>query len=167
MKLKYLSWLPAVIIMGIIFLFSSKTADLSRESSLGISIALLDFYDNIKNVQFQEPEKINILAMIDHLVRKTAHFTEYGCLSAAIVFHFTVWKKSLRYKTWIPVVIAGLYAATDEYHQTFVSGRSGQVSDVLLDTAGAATGAFVFCMLIILVNRIRQRVKLKDRGKTV
>ncbi len=156
MKLKYLTWLPAAVILIAIFLFSSKTAEVSQESSLGISIAIIQLYDHIKNLPLQGPEKMKLLALIDHIVRKTAHFTEYACLAAAIAFHFTVWKKGIHYRTWIPVLIAGFYAATDEFHQTFVAGRSGQVSDVLLDTAGAATGAFLFCILLLLINRFKQ-----------
>ena len=43
----------------------------------------------------------------------------------------------------IPWVITTAYAGTDELHQLFVPGRSGQVSDVLLDSAGALIGLAV------------------------
>ncbi len=164
MKLKYLSWLPAVTIMGIIFWFSSKTADLSQESSLSISIVLYNLYDQMKSSPIPGPEKLDLLGIIDHIVRKSAHFTEYACLCAAITFHFTVWKKNISYRTWIPVLIAGLYAATDEFHQTFVAGRSGQLSDVLLDTAGAATGALIFGILYLLFVQVRQK-RAKAKGE--
>ncbi len=163
MKLKYFSWLPAVGIMGAIFWFSSKTAELSQESSLSISIVIYNLYDQIKSSPLQGSEKLDLLAVIDHIIRKSAHFSEYACLSAAIAFHFTVWKKSISYRTWIPVLFAGVYAVTDEFHQTFVTGRSGQVSDVLLDTSGAAAGALVFSILSLLIVRHRQR-RIKTTG---
>ena len=37
-----------------------------------------------------------------------------------------------------------IYAATDEYHQTFIAGRSGEIQDVLLDTAGALFGIIIY-----------------------
>ncbi len=157
MKLKYFSWLPAIGIMGAIFWFSSKTAVLSQEGSLSISIVIYNLYDKLESVSLQGPEKLDLLAVIDHFVRKSAHFTEYAFLSLAIAFHFTVWKKSISYRTWLPVLIAGLYAATDEFHQTFVAGRSGQVSDVLLDTAGAAAGVLVYSILHLLISRHRKK----------
>lgn len=163
MKLKYFSWLPAVAIMGAIFWFSSKTADLSGESSMSISIVIYNLYDQIKRSTLQGPEKLELLAVIDHIVRKSAHFTEYACLCAAIAFHFIVWKKKLSYRTWIPVISAGLYAVTDEFHQTFVTGRSGQVSDVLMDTAGAVAGVLVFNILYLLILRHRKK-RIKTTG---
>jgi VanZ family protein len=162
MKLKYISWLPAIGIMGAIFWFSSKTAQLSQESSLSISIVIYNLYDKMESSALQGPEKLDLLAFIDHIVRKSAHFTEYALLSASIAFHYTVWKKSIRYRTWLPVLIAGLYAASDEFHQTFVAGRSGQVSDVLLDTAGATAGVLVFSLLYLLILRHK-----KNRTKII
>ena len=43
----------------------------------------------------------------------------------------------------LPWLIAAGYAATDEFHQLFVPGRSGQISDVLLDSAGALAGVWI------------------------
>ena len=43
----------------------------------------------------------------------------------------------------IPWAVATVYAATDEFHQLFVPGRSGQISDVLLDSAGVMAGLLV------------------------
>ena len=53
----------------------------------------------------------------------------------------------------IPWVITTAYAATDEMHQLFVPGRSGQVSDVLLDSAGAMAGLAVLGGIRFLVQR--------------
>lgn len=159
MKLKYFSWLPAFCIMGAIFWFSSRTAELSQDSSLSISIVIFNLYDKLVSSPLQGPEQPELMAVIDHIVRKSAHFTEYALLGAAIAFHFAVWKKSISYTMWLPILLAGLYAATDEYHQTFVPGRSGQVSDVLLDTAGAVAGVMIFRIIYLLILRHRQKVE--------
>ena len=39
------------------------------------------------------------------------------------------------------IVIAGLYAVSDEFHQSFIPGRTPLISDVAIDTLGAALGA--------------------------
>lgn len=49
-----------------------------------------------------------------------------------------------RHTYWLgPWLIAVCYAATDETHQLFVPGRSGQVRDVLIDSVGAAIGVLL------------------------
>lgn len=81
------------------------------------------------------------------LVRKCAHLTEYA------VFALLLWR-ALRKpvkndpRPWIwrearlALLMVALYAASDEFHQNFVSTRTGLVSDVFVDTAGGAAGLF-------------------------
>ena len=52
----------------------------------------------------------------------------------------------------LPWLIAALYAASDEIHQLFVPGRSGQLSDVILDSAGALAGVAAFTVICWLIN---------------
>ena len=158
MTLKKLSWMPAAILMLVIFYFSSKTADVSGESSLGISKAILHLYESLTKIHWQQGYRDEILGVLDHIVRKTAHFTEYAILASAFAFHFTVWKKKAWQRISMPILLAGLYAASDEYHQTFIAGRSGQVSDVLLDATGALVGALIFFLLVYLMQRRKQKV---------
>jgi VanZ family protein len=54
------------------------------------------------------------------------------------------------------IVIVGCYAALDEFHQSFVPGRTPAVSDVLLDTAGGIA-AQVVAALAMLVGDIRRK----------
>ena len=56
----------------------------------------------------------------------------------------------------VPWCIASAYAATDEIHQLFVPGRSGQVSDVLLDSAGVLAGLLVLAGVRLLRQRQRE-----------
>jgi VanZ family protein len=55
------------------------------------------------------------------------------------------------------VGIAMLYAATDELHQLFVSERSAQVMDVLIDSAGSLTGTFVLTVGLTILALLNQR----------
>ena len=67
------------------------------------------------------------------------------------------WRK-FRKEMFLPWFIAALYAASDEIHQLFVPGRSGQLSDVILDSAGALAGVAAFTVLWWLINRRKARV---------
>ncbi len=51
----------------------------------------------------------------------------------------------------IAICAGAFYAATDELHQRFVPGRSGQLSDWLLDSVGVATGV----LIILLIAQIK------------
>ncbi|HJA34824.1 MAG TPA: VanZ family protein [Candidatus Mediterraneibacter merdigallinarum] len=62
-------------------------------------------------------------------------------------------KNSVRTEIFLPWLTAALYAATDEVHQLFVPGRSGQISDVILDSAGALAGVLVLAAVRKLIKR--------------
>ena len=79
---------------------------------------------------------------IQLVVRKTAHFTEYGILALLL------WRARRRSiesseKLWrwsqagVALGVTVLFAITDEWHQSFVPSREGSLRDVLIDSAGA------------------------------
>lgn len=86
----------------------------------------------------------HILWKIDFVLRKSAHVTEYMILAY-------LWTGALARgagfqagrAAFAALVMSVAYAATDEYHQTFVPGRSGNAPDVLIDAAGATLGALI------------------------
>jgi len=76
---------------------------------------------------------------VSNFVRKSAHIIAYfilGALVFNVIRYYGVSKKWLL----LCVFIAGSYAISDEIHQTFVEGRSGEVRDVLIDTIAASAG---------------------------
>jgi VanZ family protein len=93
-----------------------------------------------------QPDLSTGLGTWDLILRKLVHMTEYGLL-------WLLWHRALGLRA--PAVAAGItlgYAATDEYHQTFVSGRHGTPVDVLVDAAGVAVA-------MLLYARRRARVR--------
>jgi VanZ family protein len=81
----------------------------------------------------------------DVLLRKLAHFTEYAVLTV-------LWWRALRglgarFPLAIAMAISLGYAATDEFHQTFVDGRKGTPVDVLIDSGGIAIAAMAIAVL--------------------
>jgi VanZ family protein len=77
-----------------------------------------------------QPNLSTGLGTWDLVLRKAAHMTEYGLL-------WFLWWRALGYGHPAPAIgIALAYAATDELHQTFVTGRHGTPVDVAIDMAG-------------------------------
>jgi VanZ family protein len=78
--------------------------------------------------------------LLDTLLKKGAHMIEYAIL---VVLLWRAWNARQRPVASLALafVLAVLYAASDEFHQTFVPGRLGRVQDVLIDSLGAALAA--------------------------
>jgi len=72
----------------------------------------------------------------DYLIKKSAHACGYGLLALSYLHIFKGNKKLY----WLAWLLAVLYSATDEFHQSFVPGRHAAVTDVLVfDNLGAIT----------------------------
>jgi VanZ family protein len=104
-------WLPALLVMLVIFLFSARP-----------SSELPDF------------------EWADRIVKKGGHMIGYALLAVsywrAIEFRRERW--------WLAWCMAILYAISDEFHQSFVPGRSPSVWDVLVfDNLGAFVGIVI------------------------
>jgi VanZ family protein len=75
---------------------------------------------------------------IHFLIRKAAHFTEYGIFALLLFRAFrsaavTGWRRSWVVYTFLIIVV---YALIDEYHQTLTKTRVGSISDILIDISG-------------------------------
>jgi VanZ family protein len=91
-----------------------------------------------------QPDLGTGLGVWDTILRKAAHMTEYGVL-------WWLWWRALGFRRLgAAVAITLAYAATDEFHQTFVSGRHGTPVDVVIDAAGVA-------IAILLTRRRAER----------
>jgi VanZ family protein len=77
------------------------------------------------------------LLEIHHVIRKCGHFTEYFVLSLLVLRGIRAGSREARI-VWAVAAIAivACYASLDEFHQSFVPGRTPAVADVLLDTIG-------------------------------
>jgi hypothetical protein len=130
-----------IFIMVVIFMFSSQNAEQSGE----VSNAVLAW---IAEKIFAAPQ-----AATSHLgsflIRKTAHFSIYLCLGISTALTVREWKPMRRPFLWA-WMIAVVYAATDEFHQYFVPGRSCEFRDVCIDGLGALAGVCIVWLAVIL-----------------
>lgn len=90
-------------------------------------------------------------------VSLAAHFMEYAVLAALLWLAAHHTPALARHAWWVALAIALLYAASDEWHQTFVPGRVADARDWLADAAGAALGCW------LAVRWYRRRVRRSDR----
>ena len=127
--LKY--WAPPIIWMSMIFWFST---DLFSGDNTGSLLW--------KVVSFIYPAATQeLFDSIHFYVRKSGHLTEYAVL-ALLLFRAFRSGAQARWRRWwalSSLLVAFLYALSDEYHQTFTRHRTGSVYDSLIDTSGAAT----------------------------
>ena len=80
----------------------------------------------------------------DVLVKKGGHVTGYALL-AAFYLRGLAWRRTVtRADVGLAVLLAVLYALTDEFHQRFVPGRGATPVDVGIDALGAVAGAAIY-----------------------
>lgn len=130
--IKYIS---VAICMLVIFLMSSEIAGTSSARSNEI-------VRTIQSIGVNAPADL-----LTFLVRKAAHISAYFVLGILLFNLLKEYDLRVKKMIFISIGIAMLYACTDELHQVFVPGRSGEVRDVLIDTAGAAVGVVVYAAL--------------------
>lgn len=144
MKWKYITWIPAALVMLMIFGFSAEDAAQSSDLSGGISHELVQAVNQVFDMDMTSEEEQQWTERMQHPLRKCAHFIEYFLLAVCLVFHFRVCGYSARRIIVLTVLTGGLYACGDEMHQAFVPGRGPGIGDVLLDTATVLSGAVIF-----------------------
>jgi VanZ family protein len=138
---KIIKLVLVLIVMFTIFRFSSETDVKSSKRSDGLIIRTTEL---ILNRKLTSNEKEIYLEKYVPIVRKTAHFTLYFLLGLTFISflkEFNIDSKKLLLYT---VLFVFIYACSDEIHQLFVHGRSGEILDVLIDTMGGFTSSFIY-----------------------
>lgn len=90
----------------------------------------------------------------DLIVKKGGHMLGYALLAAAYLYALAGRKMS-RTQLFYSLVLAILYACSDEWHQKFTPGRTSSVRDVLIDTTGAIVG--LAASYLVHVRRLLDR----------
>jgi VanZ family protein len=104
-----LRWFPSLILMAVIFFLSGQPAS---------------------NLPF--------FGEYDVLIKKLGHATGYALLGLAYYFALPP-RLRVGYRWALALLMAILFALSDEFHQSFIEGRTSSLVDVLIDTAGAAS----------------------------
>ena len=129
MKVKRIIFLILIIVwLVVVFCFSNEEASKSRITSGKVIEKIVE----LTNHGISNQEKIKKVKEIHHIVRKIAHITLYTIGGILLFLFCNTYKIGLKNKVIYAIIIGGIYAATDEIHQSFVPGRGPQISDVLL-----------------------------------
>jgi VanZ family protein len=145
-------WLPALLWMALIFTASNDPHSYERSSR---------YFEPLLHWLFPNMPQPKI-DVIHHIFRKCAHLTEYAIFALLIWRALHISKSELPAWSWPKVggtlLLVFLYAASDEYHQSFVPTRTPLVADVFIDTAGGAIGLLV----LWFIHNFRNHPQKKD-----
>ena len=123
-------WIPPILWTAVILLASSDLFSAAHTGSILESVIITIFGHPFSREAFD---------LLHFLIRKAAHLTEYGILSA-LLFRAVRGERRGWVLRWAitAIVIAACVASLDEWRQTFVPSRTGNPVDVVIDTVGAA-----------------------------
>lgn len=149
-----ISFLPAAAWYCLIWSFSSQNADQSGNLSDSLLYRLLagvspHFADASSTAQAAAVE------LLSFFERKAAHMFLYFVLFLLLCFAWRFFVQGFAARTVLPALACAILAGVDEWHQTMVPGRSGEVWDVCVDLCGVGI-AVVFLTLPYLASRCRK-----------
>ena len=141
--LKPLSFVPAIVMMCIIFTFSEQDGATSSDLSFRVGVKVFTVVSEVMDKDWSREHIEDLSRKSQYYIRKTAHFTEYFALGVTVAFPLYVY--GLR-GIWLVLCAGGFcigFAALDEYHQSFTAGRSPQKKDVFIDSCGVMVGVIL------------------------
>jgi len=153
----FVHWIPALI--GIAVIIGESTATMSSENTSRWLLPLwLKLFGPIA------PERWDL---IHHYIRKTGHFVGYGLVSMGFFDAWRVtlegrwreWRVRFRYAAGLALLSTLLLASWDEWHQSFLPGRTSSARDVGIDFCGAVTAHLVLLLLLLALRRRRPGLK--------
>lgn len=135
MKKVFKSTYPSIALvvawMILIFLFSAQNAGTSSAQSAVIVHAINTVAPGL------------LEDTLTFLTRKAAHAFMFFILGALLWNAVRQYDLKTKNTIWISAILACSYAMSDEIHQTFVPGRSGEIRDVIIDTIAASIGIMI------------------------
>ena len=140
-----------------IFQFSNENAETFGSRSMGIMKKIINNFPYTKNLG--EAMKDKIIKRAEPLLRKLAHFSIYMVVGILIMTFVSTYKLLLWKKLLISIMVGLVYAISDEYHQTFIQGRSGELRDVLIDTTGVICGIAIVIIIIAVYKALGEKYK--------
>ena len=156
--MKKILWIIFTVFwMIIIFMFSAMPSNDSDKKSKGIIKNVATYV--IKKTNQIGFTNINIDKDIDEIViflnrplRKLMHISVYFVLSLFTLKMFYIFGFTKNKLYLYSFILCFIYACSDEWHQTFINGRSSSFIDVIIDSFGIVFGIFIYKKLFIKKN---------------
>ena len=122
---------------GLIFTFSTNTFSSERTQSVVIGIL---------HTLLPHARQRTLFTLHD-FIRKCAHLGEYFVFGLLLFRAFRTPSRGWHWRwAFLAILVAALYASSDEIHQIFVPSRGASIWDALLDTAGAGVAQWAAWM---------------------
>ncbi len=153
-----------LVISLIWMLFIFKLSDMNMINSNGKSVKIISIFiedaldiTNEYGITSSYPtnQKLERASnLINQPLRKVMHASVYFILAFIIITAMDIKFEHKKYiiSIIITIAICFLFALTDEFHQTFVSGRTGRIMDVFIDTTGSILGTLFYTTYHIIYN---------------
>lgn len=147
-KRKDIAIVAVISWMALIFYLSNQPASTSSE----LSGSIVQFFISLVSWL---PITVDS-HMLHFLIRKSAHFVAYFILGLLTFHAVQLYKGTNVHTIMMASLIAVVYAISDEFHQTFIPGRSGEMRDVIIDSAGSLIGIIAYICFITLYQRFKK-----------
>jgi len=154
-QIKIIKIILIIIWMITVFRFSGQQGTESGDTSRKFTIIIIRIMTG-KSLEINDP----FVEGVQLFIRKFAHFTIYAIGGFLIMNYAASFDITQKRKVLHSIGVGGTYAITDELHQFFVPGRSGNVIDVGIDTLGVITGVLIY----ILISKLIKKVILKKQS---
>jgi len=119
-------------------IFAGSTDLMSAEHTSRIIVPLLRcFFPTISPLT---------LVRVEFFLRKAAHVSEYAMLAVLLyrAFVHTVFQSRRALSAGLVLLSCTAYAASDEFHQSFVPSRTSSLRDVMIDVCGATLAVLLY-----------------------
>lgn len=155
-KKRLISYILLCFWMLLIFLSSHTTGGTSSNISGSLLEKLFTFLDENINFLydffFKDKDIAAAIVSFHTIFRKLAHVVTYFVLGVLSINALYVTKKptsrrEFYYLSLLSFCFCIIYSISDEFHQTFIPGRSGEARDVMIDSIGAFAGIFIYMIL--------------------
>lgn len=141
--LKPLTFAPALLIMVMIFRFSAQNAAVSTWQSVTFTERIVHSVNYRLGMNWSPALQALYVEQAEGYVRKLAHFSEYAMLGLCLALPLYAYRIRGHRLPLTAQLLCSLYAISDEFHQSFIPGRTPQLRDVLIDSAGALLGILI------------------------
>lgn len=151
-KKRILFALLVIVWMVTIFCFSNENGETSQGTSDIITNAIININEGLEKNR----------EIISFCVRKLAHFSIYF-VGGILLFEFYNTFEVADKRVFGMSALTGIsYACFDEFHQLFISGRSGQFRDVCIDSTGIIVALIIMIVIANKCKKIKKNTSKKE-----
>lgn len=161
--IKKINLILIIIWMIAVFSFSNQTSTKSSGLSGRLTNRIVEFL-HITEGCTEKDAKI-VTSNIEHIIRKIAHYSIYALGGFLIYLELTLYKIPFKFRVIFTQLLGSAYACTDEIHQLFISGRSGEIRDIIIDSCGIFAGIISGMIVLIIIEKIIRIRNVKKAEK--